>query len=72
MLGSGPDSKLEIVTGPQRAHPRYAHEAAIRLRGGGVELEGRTRNVSRGGLCADLADPIATGTDVEVDIQLVV
>ena len=72
MLGSDADSKLEIVDGPQRAHPRYAHEAAITLRhGGGLELAGRTRNVSRGGLCADLADPIDNGTEVEVDIQLV-
>lgn len=34
-------------------------------------VQGRTRNVSRGGLCADLADPLTVGADIEVDIQLV-
>lgn len=33
--------------------------------------DGHTRNVSRGGLCADLTDPIALGTDVMVDLSLV-
>lgn len=60
-----------VSQSPQRAHPRYAHEAAITLHGAGIALEGRTRNVSRGGLCADLADPIEIGTELEVDIQLV-
>lgn len=32
---------------------------------------GRTQNVSRGGLCADLTEPIAVGTELEVEIQLV-
>ena len=55
----------------EREHPRYAHEAVIRVRAQGAEHEGRTTNLSRGGLCADLATQIAYGTDVEVDIQLV-
>lgn len=38
---------------------------------GGDEREGRTKNVSHGGLCADLAEPIAPGTDVELSIALV-
>jgi len=33
--------------------------------------EGRTRNVSRGGLCATVADPIPAGSDVDVSIVLV-
>ena len=37
----------------------------------GKALQGRTQNVSRGGLCADLADPIVIGTELEVDLQLV-
>lgn len=37
----------------------------------GRELQGRTQNVSRGGLCADLVEAIPAGTDVEVDLQLV-
>lgn len=32
---------------------------------------GRTTNVSRGGLCATMADPIALGVDLEVDVALV-
>lgn len=54
-----------------RAHPRYAHAAAVTLRVRGDVLHGRTTNVSRGGLCADLADPVAVGTELEVDLQLV-
>jgi hypothetical protein len=56
---------------PEREHPRYAHEAAITVHAGATVLEGRTTNVSRGGLCADLAGTIAIGTEVEVDMQLV-
>jgi hypothetical protein len=56
-----------------RAYPRYAHEAAVTffVGGGGAQHAGRTKNLSRGGLCADLADPIPTGIDVEVGIVLV-
>ncbi len=32
---------------------------------------GRTTNVSRGGLCADISEAIAVGKDLDVDIQLV-
>ena len=38
---------------------------------GGKPIQGRTQNVSRGGLCADLADAIAVGTELDVDLQLV-
>jgi hypothetical protein len=41
------------------------------MRVDGVEHEGRTTNVSRGGLCADLPTKIPFGTEVEADIQLV-
>lgn len=37
----------------------------------GKTIQGRTQNVSRGGLCADLADAIAVGMELEVDLQLV-
>ena len=56
---------------PQRQHRRYAHEAAITLRTPGHTITGRTRDVSRGGLCALLCEHIAVGTDIELDIQLV-
>jgi hypothetical protein len=55
----------------EREHPRYAHEAAVTLRVRGKPIEGRTQNVSRGGLCADLSDAVAIGTELEVDLQLV-
>jgi hypothetical protein len=54
-----------------REHPRYAHEAVVTFHVGGKTLWGRTQNLSRGGLCADLSEPIPNGTDIEVDIQLV-
>jgi hypothetical protein len=59
------------VSGAQREHPRYAHEAAIALHTPDQAVFGRTRNVSRGGLCAVLPEPIAMGTTVALDIQLV-
>jgi len=55
----------------EREHPRYAHEAVVTLHVGTKALWGRTQNLSRGGLCADIAEPIPLGTDLEVDIQLV-
>jgi len=55
----------------QREHPRYAHEAAVTVRVGGKSFEGRTRNVSRGGLCADVGDALPVGSDVIVDLVLV-
>lgn len=55
----------------EREHPRYAHEAAVTLHVGGAAHAGRTNNVSRGGLCALLAQAIPTGAEVEVDLQLV-
>ncbi len=54
-----------------REHPRYAHEAAVTIHVAGKALEGRTQNVSRGGLCAQLSEPIAAGTAIDVDIVLV-
>ena len=41
------------------------------LYAGSRAVEGRTHNVSRGGLCANLADPIPVGADIEVDLILV-
>jgi PilZ domain-containing protein len=59
------------VSGPTRQYPRYAHEAAVTIRLPGIEHHGRTKNVSRGGLCAEFLDPIPLGSDVEIDLQLV-
>lgn len=55
----------------EREHPRYAHEAVVTLHVGLKTYWGRTQNMSRGGLCADIAESINLGTDIEVDIQLV-
>jgi hypothetical protein len=54
-----------------REYPRYAHEAAVTFRWAGKSCEGRTQNVSRGGLCANLAVALPMGSDVEVSIKLV-
>lgn len=59
------------MTQDGREHQRYAHEAAITMHVAGKAILGRTQNVSRGGLCADLADAIAVGTECDVDLQLV-
>lgn len=55
----------------EREHPRYAHEAVVTFHVGPKSIGGRTQNLSRGGLCADLADAIPNGTSLDVDIQLV-
>src|SRR5437868_554585 len=55
----------------EREHPRFAHEAVVTLYAGANTFWGRTQNMSRGGLCADIAEAIAVGTNIEVDIQLV-
>lgn len=59
------------MTRPEREHKRYAHDVAVTFRVGAKTIAGRTRNVSRGGLCANVADTIAMGTDIDVDIVLV-
>jgi hypothetical protein len=59
------------VSRSQRQYRRYAYAAAIVLVTSDHTISGRTRDVSRGGLCATLVEPIATGTDIELDIQLV-
>jgi PilZ domain len=55
----------------EREHPRYAHEAAVTFTTSHGALSGRTANLSRGGLCATLSQPLAIGLHLAVDIQLV-
>lgn len=55
----------------EREHRRYAHDVAVAFHVGARPLEGRTRNVSRGGLCATITDVLPAGTDLDVDIVLV-
>jgi Tfp pilus assembly protein PilZ len=59
------------VNRSEREHQRYAHEVAVTFRVGAKAFEGRTRNVSRGGLCATITDTLPAGTDVDLDIVLV-
>lgn len=63
------------MTTPERQHPRYAHEVEVTVRwganGSSKSTRGRTRNVSRGGLCANVDHAIAVGTDITLDITLV-
>jgi len=59
------------VTWPEREHPRYAHDATITFHTVDRAIAGRSRNVSRGGLCATLAEEIAAGVSIELDLQLV-
>ncbi|HEY1555317.1 MAG TPA: PilZ domain-containing protein [Kofleriaceae bacterium] len=55
----------------EREHTRYAHEAAVTFRFNGRTYEGRTRNVSRGGLCATIVEMLPMGTELELDMVLV-
>ena len=56
---------------PERQYPRFVHETTARFRIGKHVTIGRTQNLSRGGLCAHVTEPLAIGADVEVEIALV-
>lgn len=62
---------MEEVSNTERQYPRFAHEVAVRLSVGTKTTEGRTNNVSRGGLCANVNESVAPGADVVVEITLV-
>jgi hypothetical protein len=62
------------MSDPVRQFPRYAVEAEIELTTGEVAVQGRTRNLSRGGLCAAVGGggaAIVAGADAMVKISLV-
>ncbi|MCE9576022.1 MAG: PilZ domain-containing protein [Deltaproteobacteria bacterium] len=56
-----------------RQFPRYALEAelVINTRGAGAARRGRTSNLSRGGLCALIDEPVDAGRSVDIEIALV-
>jgi len=54
-----------------RQHPRYALEATVKLTTPTRESTGRTANLSRGGLCAMMAEPYPVGERVDIDVALV-
>lgn len=66
----GPGASAETERA-EREHPRYAHEAAITLRVNGKIHEGKSSNVSRGGVCADMPAALPVGTVVDIAMQLV-
>lgn len=51
-------------------HTRYAQRAAVAVRVGAAVIVGHTTNVSRGGLCAELPEPIPAGAEAAVVLQL--
>ena len=46
-------------------------KASVTFHVGKKTFEGRTQNVSRGGLCATLADSLPVGVDIDISITLV-
>lgn len=68
-LPQGPPQWCALAT-IEREHPRYAVEAAIILHVATGLCEGRTRNLSRGGLCANIADALPVGTECDISIVL--
>jgi hypothetical protein len=54
-----------------RAYPRFAIAAVIELRGEHEVSRGRSRNVSRGGLCVEVDRAVAAGATVGVAMTLV-
>jgi hypothetical protein len=56
--------------GANRQYPRYAIKAEIEVLDP-VSMKGTARNMSRGGLCADFAQEIVAGTNVELRLWLV-
>jgi hypothetical protein len=63
---------VQRVVSIDRQHPRYAigTEVSLRTRAG-IIAKGRTTNLSRGGLCADVDAEPARGQQVEVSIALI-
>ena len=66
-----PSQACREVGSTDRQHPRFAADVGIKVYVGNKVTQGRTLNVSRGGLCADLKDALPTGKDVELDMILV-
>ena len=55
----------------KRVFPRFAVQMDVELETRDGRLHrGTSRNLSRGGLCLEVADAIATGEDVEVRVTL--
>jgi hypothetical protein len=59
------------MTHGKRQYPRYAIEAAIDFVTPAGTTRGRTKNVSRGGLAANVERPLPPGLKVDVRMSLV-
>ena len=67
----GAGQAFGYVSRSEREYRRYAHDVAVTFRVGANPFEGRTRNVSRGGLCATITEVLDAGTDLDIEIVLV-
>lgn len=68
---ASPPAKLKVnVSSIERQHPRFAADVAVQFYVGRKAVAGHTRNVSRGGLCADTEEALSIGSDVELAITL--
>jgi len=54
-----------------RQHPRYAIELEVSLHVGDTTVDGRTRDLSRGGLCLRAPSSVPVGTECVVRLALV-
>jgi hypothetical protein len=53
-----------------RTYPRFAIDAAIRIESTTGSAQGRSRNLSRGGLCLEVDQPFEVGSDVSIHVTL--
>lgn len=61
----------EVPGTDERLYPRYALEAAIEFMSPAGSTHGRTKNVSHGGLAAEVARPLPSGLVLKVRMSLV-
>lgn len=54
-----------------RLHPRFAIELEVSLHAGDLSVDGRTRDLSRGGLCLRATGSLPIGTECLVRLALV-
>lgn len=67
-----PNLQKRFLMSAERQFPRYAIGTEVTLRTkSGVIARGRTTNLSRGGLCADLDAEPTRGQQLEVSISLI-
>jgi len=60
-----------VIRMVDRQFPRYALEAAVTVRHGDASAGGRTTNLSRGGLCAEVDAAIPSGAQIIVELALI-